>query len=90
LSIGVTGWVCDERRGASLREAVPRIPGERLMIESDAPYLLPRDLHPRPKSRRNEPAFLPHVASTVASLRGESLQSVAAASTQNAVRLFGL
>ena len=44
LSIGITGWVCDERRGPSLREAVPRIPSERLMIETDAPYLLPRDL----------------------------------------------
>ncbi|MGA2343164.1 MAG: TatD family hydrolase [Steroidobacteraceae bacterium] len=90
LSIGVTGWVCDERRGASLRESVPRIPGERLMIETDAPYLLPRDLEPRPKSRRNEPAFLPHIARTVAALRGESPQDLAAATTQNALRFFGL
>lgn len=90
LSIGVTGWVCDERRGASLRESVPRIPRERLMIETDAPYLLPRDLVPRPKSRRNEPAFLPHIARTVAALRGESPQDLAAATTQNAVRFFGL
>jgi TatD DNase family protein len=90
LSIGVTGWVCDERRGASLREAVARIPSDRLMLESDAPYLLPRDLDPRPKSRRNEPAFLPHIARTVADLRGESAEAVAAASTQNAVRFFNL
>ncbi len=69
LSIGVTGWVCDERRGADLREAVPLIPPDRLMIETDAPYLLPRDLKPGPKSRRNEPAFLPHIAQAVASLR---------------------
>ena len=90
LSIGVTGWVCDERRGASLRESVPRIPRESLMIETDAPYLLPRDLEPRPKSRRNEPAFLPHIARTVAALRGESPQDLAAATTRNAVRFFGL
>jgi TatD DNase family protein len=90
LSIGVTGWVCDERRGAALREAVPRIPAERLMIETDAPYLLPRDLEPRPKSRRNEPAFLPHIAHAVAALRGESPQALAAATTRNAVRFFGL
>jgi TatD DNase family protein len=90
LSIGVTGWVCDERRGATLREAVPRIPIERLMIETDAPYLLPRDLEPRPKSRRNEPAYLPHIARTVASLRGESPQELAEATTRNAVRFFGL
>jgi TatD DNase family protein len=90
LSIGITGWVCDERRGGALRTAVPRIPRERLVLETDAPYLLPRDLAPPPKSRRNEPAYLAHIAATVAALRGESLASVAAASTQNAVRLFGL
>jgi TatD DNase family protein len=90
LSIGVTGWVCDERRGADLREAVPRIPAERLMIETDAPYLLPRDLEPRPKSRRNEPAFLPHIARAVAALRGESPDALAAATVRNAVRFFGL
>lgn len=90
LSIGVTGWVCDDRRGAALRQAVPRIPAERLMIETDAPYLLPRDLAPRPKARRNEPAFLPHIAQAVAALRGESPDTVATATTRNAVRFFGL
>jgi TatD DNase family protein len=90
LSIGVTGWVCDERRGADLREAVPRIPAECLMIETDAPYLLPRDIEPRPKSRRNEPAFLPHIARAVAALRGESPEALAAATVRNAVRFFGL
>jgi TatD DNase family protein len=90
LSIGITGWICDERRGLELREAVPRIPSRRLMLETDAPYLLPRDLVPRPKARRNEPAFLPHIARRVADLRRESLESVAAATTANAVRLFGL
>jgi TatD DNase family protein len=90
LYIGITGWVCDERRGGELRGAVPLIPRDRLLLETDAPYLLPRDLKPAPKSRRNEPAYLPHIASTVAKLRGESLESVAEASTQNAVRLFGL
>lgn len=90
LAIGVTGWVCDERRGADLREAVPRIPADRLMIETDAPYLLPRDLTPPPRSRRNEPAFLPHIALAVAALRGEPPDALAAATTRNAVRLFGL
>jgi TatD DNase family protein len=89
LYIGVTGWVCDERRGASLREAVPRIPADRLLIETDAPYLLPRDLNPKPKSRRNEPALLAHVAQSVAQLRGESLASVASSTTRNAENLFG-
>lgn len=90
LSIGVTGWVCDGRRGADLREAVPRIPAERLMIETDAPYLLPRDLPVRPASRRNEPAYLPHIAAAIAALRAESEDAVAQATTRNAVRFFGL
>jgi TatD DNase family protein len=90
LSIGITGWVCDERRGGSLREVLPRIPAQRLMLESDAPYLLPRDLRPAPRSRRNEPAYLPHIARTVAEIRGESPAAVAAVTTQNAVRFFGL
>jgi TatD DNase family protein len=90
LFIGVTGWICDERRGASLRASVPRIPPDRLMLETDAPYLLPRDLTPRPKSRRNEPQFLAHIARTVAQVRGETVDSVAASSTRNAVRFFGL
>jgi len=90
LHIGVTGWVCDERRGQSLRSAVPRIPADRLLAETDAPYLLPRDLDPKPKSRRNEPAFLPHIVETIATLRGETLQGVAALTTRNALALFAL
>jgi TatD DNase family protein len=90
LCIGVTGWICDERRGAHLREAVPRIPAHRMMLETDAPYLLPRDLSPRPKSRRNEPQYLPHIARAVARIRNESPESVAASSTETAVKLFNL
>ncbi len=90
LHIGVTGWVNDERRGHSLREALPHIPSDRLMVETDAPYLLPRDLKPAPKSRRNEPCFLPHIAAAIARLRGESLDALAESTTRNAVRFFGL
>jgi TatD DNase family protein len=90
LFIGITGWVNDERRGHSLREAVPHIPPNRLLLETDAPYLLPRDLTPPPKSRRNEPAFLPHIAKTVAHLRNENLESLAARTTTNALHLFRL
>ncbi|HME39201.1 MAG TPA: TatD family hydrolase [Steroidobacteraceae bacterium] len=90
LYIGVTGWVSDERRGQQLREAVPHIPADRLLVETDAPYLLPRDLVPRPHSRRNEPCYLPHIAAAVARLRGESLDDVAASTTRNAIRFFRL
>jgi len=90
LYIGVTGWVCDERRGEALRRALPSIPLERLLLETDAPYLLPRDLKPKPAHRRNEPAFLRHVLERVAERLGESPDAVAAATTANAQRLFGL
>jgi TatD DNase family protein len=90
LHIGVTGWVCDERRGDALRAAVPRIPLERLLIETDAPYLLPRDLAPKPADGRNEPAFLPHVLERVAALMQCPVETVARATTHNAERLFRL
>jgi TatD DNase family protein len=89
LSIGITGWICDERRGQHLRELVRLIPSDRLMIETDAPYLLPRDLAPKPRSRRNEPKYLPHVLKAVAAARGEAAAAVAAATTRNALHFFG-
>jgi TatD DNase family protein len=69
--IGITGWVCDERRGTHLRDLVREIPANRLMLETDAPYLLPRDLEPQPSNRRNEPVYLTHICAVVAGLRDE-------------------
>lgn len=89
LYIGVTGWICDERRGQALREAVPHIPLDRLLIETDAPYLLPRDLKPKPRSHRNEPMYLPQVLRRIAAIRNEALEKIAGATTENARRLFG-
>ena len=90
LYIGITGWICDERRGQHLRELVSDIPRDRLMIETDAPYLTPRDMRPQPKARRNEPAFLPHILRTVARALGRPPEEVAAETTRNAATLFGL
>ena len=90
LHIGITGWICDERRGTHLHRLVGRIPSERLMVETDAPYLLPRDLRPRPKSRRNEPAHLPHIVERIAQLRGETPEQLAESSTRTARAFFGL
>lgn len=86
--IGITGWICDERRGLHLRELVRSIPASRLMIETDAPFLAPRDLRPAPK--RNEPALLAHVAAAVAKARGETLEALAGSSTATACTFFGL
>lgn len=88
--IGVTGWICDERRGRHLAEVVATIPRERLLIETDAPFLLPRDMRPQPKSRRNEPSYLPHIANVVAGHVGCSPEELASQTWKNAARLFGL
>ncbi|HET8731697.1 MAG TPA: TatD family hydrolase [Moraxellaceae bacterium] len=88
LHIGITGWVCDDRRGQELATLVKDIPSDRLLLETDGPWLLPRDLPNKPKDRRNEPAFLPHIAETVARLRGESFAALAEITTANARRLF--
>jgi TatD DNase family protein len=90
LAIGITGWICDERRGAHLVPLVREIPAGRLLLETDGPYLLPRDLQPRPASRRNEPAYLPHIAAVVARARDEPLTPLALSSTTAARLLFGL
>jgi TatD DNase family protein len=88
LHIGITGWICDERRGLQLQELVKRIPLDRLMLETDSPYLLPRNLIPKPKSRRNEPAYLLQILNTVA--RGMNLPAevVAEKTTQTARDFF--
>lgn len=87
--IGITGWVCDERRGKPLAELVHNIPDNRLLLETDAPYLLPRDLpEPPPKKRRNEPSLLPWVGKRVASLRGQGVAQVAGMTSENARSLF--
>ena len=88
--IGITGWLCDERRGQHLRELVGLIPADRLMIETDCPYLLPRTVRPKPSHRRNEPMFLPHICAELARDRGEQADQVAAATTAAARHFFGL
>jgi TatD DNase family protein len=90
LYVGITGWICDERRGQHLHDIVEVIPDDRLLIETDAPYLLPRTIRPRPKTRRNEPMYLPEVVKVVAEARGQSEAHVARVTTENAKRFFNL
>jgi len=84
--IGITGWICDERRGKHLRDLVRMIPPDRLMIETDAPFLTPRDLREKPTDGRNEPAFLPHILQTVAQCVGRPAEEVAKATTEQRER----
>jgi TatD DNase family protein len=94
--IGITGWICDERRGGSLGSLLAVIPADRLLLETDAPYLMPRNLprngslNLRRKSGRNEPCFLPHIAASAAEILGKTPEQIAVETSANAARLFGL
>ena len=88
--IGITGWICDERRGTHLRELVREIPANRLMLETDAPYLLPRDIRPQPSDRRNEPMYLAHICAAVARERGEEVEVTAANATAASHAFFAI
>lgn len=90
LYIGITGWICDERRGFHLHELVKIIPSDRLMIETDAPYLLPRTLTPKPKNRRNEPKYLPHIGEYIANILNKPTQQFAEETNANTKRFFKL
>ena len=88
--IGITGWLCDERRGLHLRALVKHIPANRLMIETDAPYLLPRTVKPQPSHRRNEPMYLAHIVEELARDRGEDVATTAAHTAAAANAFFRL
>ncbi|MEO6968282.1 MAG: TatD family hydrolase [Rhodanobacteraceae bacterium] len=87
--IGITGWICDERRGMHLRELVRDIPSDCLLLETDAPYLLPRTVKPAPAHRRNEPMYLVNICERVAHDRGEPVETTAANSAAAARIFFG-
>jgi TatD DNase family protein len=89
MYIGITGWICDERRGADLQRAVQDIPVDRIMLESDAPYLLPRDLEQMPvQKRRNEPCFLPHICKVTARYMGLDQSWLALKALHNTRQFF--
>ena len=88
--LGITGWICDERRGKHLQEIVKYIPLDKIMLETDAPFLTPRDMREKPKDGRNEPAFLPHVAQTIAHLLKKSPEEIASETTATAAWFFNL
>ena len=88
--IGITGWICDERRGTHMKDYMVDIPSDRLMIETDAPYLKPRNLRPKVKSHRNEPRLLPWILGTLAACRQEHPEELAKATTRNARAFFRL
>ncbi|KPZ72312.1 Tat-linked quality control protein TatD [Shewanella sp. P1-14-1] len=90
LHIGITGWVCDERRGAELASIVPLIPDNRIMVETDSPYLLPRSMRPKPKSSKNLPQYLPYIVDYIAQLRGQTYEQFSDHCYRNSVNFFNL
>ena len=89
LCIGFVGSVTyRNKKFESLREAAAQVPDDRLLIETDSPYLVPHPL--RGRQKRNEPANIVHTARCLAELRGSSPQELAAQTTANARRLFRL
>jgi len=88
LYIGITGWLCDPRRNHNLIDSIKYIPIDRLLIETDSPYLLPKALEKELKTRRNEPCFLPHIAQAIAEYKKIDLTEVLLKTCQNAEKLF--
>jgi TatD DNase family protein len=88
--IGLTGWICDERRGVHLKGLVRTIPADKLMLETDAPFILPRDLPIKARKKRNEPQYLPHIAGTIARHQGKTAEQLAEETTANTRRFFGI
>lgn len=88
LHIGITGWICDEKRGKELKNLVSNIPLNRLMIETDAPYLLPKNIPEKPKNKRNEPAYLTYVLEEIASNRKETIDQIASQTSATAKKFF--
>ena len=90
MYVGITGWLCDKKRGQELRDIVKYIPLDRLMIETDAPFLTPQNISPKPKSSRNEPAYLAYIVEMLAQCTQYSIDQISQHSYQNACRVFKL
>lgn len=88
--IGITGWICDERRGKHLLKLIKKIPSDKLMIETDAPFLLPRNMEDRPRDGRNEPQYLIHILDEIAYYLGKEPEDLADETLYTTKRFFGI
>ena len=86
--IGLTGWICDAKRNIDLRKSIKNIPIEKMMIETDSPYLIPKNLMDKPKKNINEPKYLPHIANEICELTGYGLEELKLATSNNAIEFF--
>ncbi len=85
LHLGV-GGIATFPSAAATREAIRQAPLDRLLLETDAPFLAPQPV----RGKRNEPAYLAHVVDTVAGTCGVSSASIEEETTRNAINVFGL
>lgn len=88
FSIGITGWICDERRSKELREAVKMIPTDRILIETDAPYLTPRNVPGL--GRTNVPQNIVYVARELAKYMNLEEKELVRHARENTERIFCL
>ena len=86
--IGLTGWICDANRNIDLRKSLINIPLDKLMIETDCPYLIPKNLEEKPKNNRNEPAFLPHIAKEISTLMNVDINQLVKKTYENSINFF--
>ena len=86
--IGFTGWICDPIRGKHMQDLLSEMPLDRIMIETDSPYLLPKNL--KVKGRRNEPKFIVEVAKKISELQKKDLNVVTKILFSNSLRFFNL
>ena len=86
--IGITGWICDEKRNVELRKAIKKIPLEKLMIETDCPYLIPKNLVEKPKNNRNEPTNLNHIINEIAVLMEIDIDILRKQTFENTINYF--
>ena len=86
--IGLTGWICDAKRNIDLRQSIKNIPIERIMIETDCPYLIPKNLVNKPKNNINEPKYLPHIANEICELIGVEIEEFKSVTSKNAINFF--
>ena len=85
---GLTGWICDANRNIDLRKSLINIPLDKLMIETDCPYLIPKNLEEKPKNNRNEPAFLPHIAKEISTLMNVDINQLLKKTYENSINFF--
>lgn len=90
LYIGITGWICDKRRNHDLVEAVKDLDLNKLILETDAPWLIPFEYSKHWNTKRNQPDAIYYVSSVLSNILEISEESIINKSSQNISKLFSL